>query len=373
MKKPRFAMERWQSEWEHHVRFNLGESGVHPLRLDELVPAEERDALFGTELAYLQTDGTSELKQSIAGLYPGAVPNNVLVTTGSIEANFQVLWHLLEPDDRILFMRPNFLQMQGLAESFGAHSVPFYLKEPDWDLDLDEVSGLCSEGVKLIVVTDPNNPAGSLLSLEQRRGLEELAARAGAWLVVDEVYLGAELDGNTLPSWWGAYPKTIVTCGLSKAYGLPGLRVGWIVAPPEIVQSCWAGKDYTSISISALSERLAVRALQPEKRAALLERTRNIIRPNWEIFATWMQDLDGMLSCVPTRAGAVAFPRYHLDINSSRMAQRLKEERSVLICPGDHFGLDGFFRIGLGNPAAEFSQALGKVAAGLRLIRDQGA
>ncbi len=370
MRKPRFEMERWQSEWEHHVRFNLGESGVHPLRLDELVPAQDRDVLFETELAYLQTDGTSELKQSIAGIYPGATPDNILVTSGSIEANFQVLWHLLEPGDRILFMRPNFLQMQGLAESFGADSIPFYLKDPDWALDLDEVSAFCSGGVKLIVVTDPNNPAGSILSLEQRRGLEELAAHADAWLVVDEVYLGAELDGNTLPSWWGSYAKTIVTSGLSKAYGLPGLRVGWILAPPEVIRACWAGKDYVSISISALSERLAIQALQPEKRTALLKRTRGIIQDNWEIFRSWMQDLDGLLTCAPTRAGAIAFPRYHLDINSTRMAQRLKEEKSVLICPGDHFGLDGFFRVGLGNPSTEFRQALALVADGLRLIRD---
>jgi len=374
MKIPKFAMERWQSEWEHHVRFNLGESGVHPLRLNEVIPADERDALFKTELAYLQTDGTSELKESIARLYPGATADNILVTTGSVEANFHLLWSLLEPGDRVLFMRPNFLQMQGLTQAFGAHSIPFYLKEPeDWTLDLNEVSDLCSEGVKLIVVTDPNNPAGSVLSLEQRKGLEELAARAGAWLVVDEVYLGAELEVDTLPSWWGTYPKTVVTCGLSKAYALPGLRVGWIVAPPELVQSCWAGKDYTSISISALSEKLAIRALQPDKRAALLERTRSIIRPNWELFATWMEALDGILTCVPPKAGAIAFPRYHLDINSSQMAQRLMKEQSVLICPGDHFGLDGYFRVGLGNPAAEFRQALEKVAAGLRLIRDQGA
>ncbi len=371
MKIPRFEMERWQSEWEHQVRFNLGESGVFPLCLSELVPAEERNALFETELAYLQTDGTSGLKESIARLYPGAAPGNILVTTGSIEANFQLLWHLVEPGDRVLFMRPNFLQMQGLTEAFGAHCIPFYLKEPDWTLDLDEVNSFCEQGVKLIVVTDPNNPVGSVLSLEQRKGLEELAARTGAWLVVDEVYLGAELDGNTLPSWWGAYPRTIVTCGLSKAYGLPGLRVGWIVASPEIIQACWEGKDYTSISISALSDKLAVRALHPEKREALLARTRDIIRTNWDTFRAWMDGLDGLLTCVPPRAGAIAFPRYHLDINSTLLTQRLIERKSVLLCPGDQFGLDGYVRFGLGDPNARFGQALEEAAEGLRLIRDE--
>jgi len=371
MRIPRFEMERWQSEWEHHVNFNLAESGVHPLCLSELVPAEERSALFETPLSYIQTDGTSGLKESIARIYPGAVPDDILVTTGSIEANFQLMWHLVEPGDRVLFMRPNFLQMQGLTEALGADCIPFYLNEPDWTLDLDEISSLCAQGVKLIVVTDPNNPVGSVLSLEQREGLVALASRHDAWLVVDEVYLGAELDGKTLPSWWGTYPRTIVTCGLSKAYGLPGLRVGWIVASPEIKKACWGGKDYTSISISALSDKLAVRALQPEKREALLSRTRAIIRANWDAFRIWMDGLDGLLTCVPPRAGAIAFPRYHLDINSTLLTQRLMERKSVLLCPGDHFGLDGYVRFGLGDPNARFGKALEKVAEGLRLIKDE--
>ncbi len=371
MRIPRFEMERWQSEWEHHVNFNLAESGVHPLCLSELVPAEERSALFETPLSYIQTDGTSGLKESIARIYPGAAPDDILVTTGSIEANFQLMWHLVEPGDRVLFMRPNFLQMQGLTEALGAECIPFYLNEPDWTLDLDEISSLCAQGVKLIVVTDPNNPVGSVLSLEQREGLVDLASRHDAWLVVDEVYLGAELDGKTLPSWWGTYPRTIVTCGLSKAYGLPGLRVGWIVASPEITKACWGGKDYTSISISALSDKLAVRALQPEKREALLSRTRAIIRANWDAFRIWMDGLDGLLTCVPPRAGAIAFPRYHLDINSTLLTQRLMERKSVLLCPGDHFGLDGYVRFGLGDPNARFGKALEKVAEGLRLIKDE--
>jgi len=371
VKIPRFEMERWQSEWEHHVNFNLGESGVHPLSLSELVPADERNALFETQLAYLQTDGTFGLKESIARMYPGAAADNILVTTGSVEANFQIMWHLLEPGDRVLFMRPNFLQMQGLTEALGARCIPFYLKEPGWTLDLDEVSSLCDQGVKLIVVTDPNNPIGSILSLEQRKSLVDLAARSGAWLVVDEVYLGAELDGNTFPSWWGSYPRTIVTCGLSKAYGLPGLRVGWIVASPGIIKACWGGKDYTSICISALSDKLAVHALKPEKRAALLARTRDIIRTNWNALRAWMDGLDGLLTCVPPKAGAVAFPRYHLDINSTLLTRKLMERKSVLLCPGDHFGLDGYVRFGLGDPNSRFGRALEEVAEGLRLIQDE--
>jgi aspartate/methionine/tyrosine aminotransferase len=370
---PDFSMERWQSEWEHVVRYNLAESGVHPLSMNELIGPEDFESLLSTGLGYIQTDGTEALKQNIAGLYPGVTPENILVTTGSIEANFLSMWHLLEPNDSVLFMRPNFLQMEGLIQAFGARSHPFYLKEElDWGLDMEDLDRLKSlQNVRAIVVTDPNNPVGRGLPESQRFALEELANRFGAWLIVDEVYRGAEWEGESLPSWWGRYPKTIVTNGLSKAYGLPGLRVGWMVGPPGLIRSCWKAKDYTSITISSLSDRLAVRALEPERRAFLLERTKGIIRDNWRIFSAWMERQEGMFTCVPPLAGAIAFPRYHHleDTTSSELAEYIRANQSVLICPGDFFGMDGFLRIGLGNPADEFMPALELLSQGMRHLK----
>ncbi len=366
MRIPEFDMERWQSRWEHQVRFNLAESGVHPLRLHELMSPRDAQALERTPLGYIQTDGTPELKARIATLYPGAGPENILVTTGSAEANFLLLWHLLEPGDHVLFMLPNFLQIQGLTQAFGSRCTPFFLQERlGWKPDLEPLVDLLGTDPKLIVITDPNNPTGSVLDRDHREALVDLASRAGAWLLVDEVYRGAELTTPALPSWWGAYPKTLITCGLSKAYGLPGLRVGWMIGPPEIIQACWSCKDYTSIAISALSDRLAVMALEPEKRRELLGRTRRIIHENWERLAAWMDRQGGLLTCIPPQAGAIAFPRYHGAGSTLELARKLRERHSVLICPGEHFGQAGYLRLGLGNPPSYLEQALPRVEAGL--------
>jgi len=366
MRIPEFDMERWQSRWEHQVRFNLAESGVHPLNLHELIPSHDAEALSQTQLGYIQTDGTPELKARIACLYPEAGPENILVTTGSAEANFLLLWHMLEPGDHVLFMRPNFLQMQGLTQAFGNRCTPFFLREEQaWQPDLKEVADLLRRDTKLIVITDPNNPTGSVMDMEGREAVLDLASRAGAWLLVDEVYRGAELKTPAPSSWWGAYPRTIITCGLSKAYGLPGLRVGWMIAPPEIIQACWSCKDYTSITISALSDRLAVLALEPEKRRELLERTRRTIQENWDRLEAWMDRMGGLLTCVPPQAGAIAFPRYHGTTPTLELARILRERHSVLICPGEHFGLAGYLRLGLGNPPTYLEQALKLVEAGL--------
>jgi aspartate/methionine/tyrosine aminotransferase len=366
MRLPEFDMERWQSRWEHQVRFNLAESGVHPLRMHELIAPGEVEALEQTQLGYIQTDGTPELKACIASLYAGAGPENILITTGSAEANFLLLWHLLEPDDHVLFMRPNFLQMQGLTQAFGSRCTPFFLQEElGWQPDINQVADLISGETKLIVITDPNNPTGSVLDGEHRKALLDLASRTGAWLLVDEVYRGAELRTPAPSSWWGEYPKTLITCGLSKAYGLPGLRVGWMIGPPEVIQACWSCKDYTSITISALSDRLAVLALRPEKRRELLARTRRIIQGNWDHLAAWMDRLGGLLTCVPPQAGAIAYPRYHGEVPTLELARNIRERHSVLICPGEHFGLPGYLRLGLGNQPSYQEQALRLVEAGL--------
>jgi aspartate/methionine/tyrosine aminotransferase len=369
MKIPEFRMERWQSRWEHRVRFNLGESGVHPLALGELIPDHEMEELGNTGLGYVQTDGTPELKSRIAALYPGSSPENILVTTGSVEANFLLLWHLIEPGSPVLFMRPNYLQIQGLIQAFGGRLSTFDLQERlGWGPDLDEIKALHGRDFKLIVITDPNNPTGGILDPEHRQALVDLASACDAWLLVDEVYRGAELESPPPACWWGAYPKTIATGGLSKAYGLPGLRVGWLVGPPPLIEACWSAKDYTSIAISALSDRLAVLALDPVRRRSLLERARRIIGDNRAVLESWLKPWEGLLNCIPPRAGAIAFIRYSWTVNSTRLAEDLRRNQGVLLCPGDHFGMDQHLRVGLGNPSGELRNALAAVAAGLERI-----
>ncbi|MFC2169792.1 aminotransferase class I/II-fold pyridoxal phosphate-dependent enzyme [Acidobacteriota bacterium] len=370
MKIEHFKMERWQSEWENHVKFNLSESGVHPLSFQELVTGKELNEIIKTRFSYIQTDGTPELKGVISDIYPGSSVGNILVTTGSIEANFLLMWSTLEPGDEVIFMLPNFMQMEGLMRAFGANVKTFYLQEKlDWNPDLDELRSLFTDKTKLIVLTNPNNPTGGQLSEKTRRTIIEMAEKTDAWIISDEVYQGAEMNDETTPSFWGTYKKAIVSCGLSKAYGLPGLRVGWIVAPEDIIQKTWTYKDYTTITISALSDRLARIVLAPENRKKILGRTRQILKANFPILESWLNKQDGLFEFIPPKAGAIVFARYNLNIHSTKLAHILREKKSVLLCPGDQFEMDFYFRFGFGEQKEYLLEALSLVEEGFKEIR----
>jgi hypothetical protein len=362
-----FKMERMQSTWENVVDYNLSESGVHPLNLKELLTPDEREALAEVELGYTQTNGTTALRERIARLYPGIGLEQVLATAGSSEANFLLMWSLIEPGDEVLFELPNYMQMWGLLRAFGAEVKPFYLRESlGWQPDLDEMRKLVTPRTKLIVVTNPNNPTGAVLDPAAMKGIVALAAEAGAWILADEVYQGAELSGGRTPSFWGTWEKTLVVNGLSKAYGLPGLRVGWIVGPEEVVKRTWPYHDYTTISPSALSDRLATIALAPGRRERLLERTRGILNANFPVLENWLQHHEALFRFRPPRAGAICFARYGLKVNSTELVERLIREKSVLLVPGDHFEMDGYLRFGYGPERGYLLRALGRVEETLK-------
>jgi aspartate/methionine/tyrosine aminotransferase len=365
MKIPKFEMERWQSVYEHRVRYNLSESGVMPLTLAELLemtglkPADMR-------LGYPQTNGSDELRERVAALYDEAHPDNVLVTSGSAEANFLSLWHLLEPGDRAVVLVPTYGQTPGLATGLGARLRTFQLEEDlGWQPAAGAATDMIADGTRLVVVTNPANPTGSTLSPEARDEILEACERSGAWLLVDEVYAGAEADGAETPSFWGGYERTLVTGSLSKAYGLPGLRIGWLVGPPASIEQIWACKDYTTISASAVSDALAAVALQSETRQRILSRTREIIVRNRAIVEGWISGCDQLSDWVRPRAGAIGMVHYDIDVNSSVLAEDLRAEHGILVVPGDHFDLDGYLRIGFGYDSEELKAALALVGSAL--------
>ena len=358
-----FAMERMQSTWENRVAWNLSESGIHPLRVEELADTDaDRLAVLSQELGYTQTNGTPELRTAIASLYPDATPAHIEVTNGGSEANLLVLSHLIEPGDEVVMMLPNYMQMRGLARGLGAVVRPWPLiggaGGARWQPDLAALDELVSAGTKVIAICNPNNPTGARLTESELDGISRAAARVGAWIVSDEIYRGAEMDGVETPTMWGRYDRAIVTSGLSKAYGLPGLRIGWLAGPPDVVEQCWAVHDYTSIAPGAINDRLARVALRPSRRALLLARTRGIIGANYPVVRRWIEKRAPKLEHTPPEAGAVVMVRYHHRINSTVLADRLRTERSVLIVPGDHFEMDGYMRIGFGTDPAHMTGAL---------------
>ena len=360
MKLERFEMERMQSTYENLVEFNLSESGVRPLTPRELVEdADGLEGLLDQPLVYTQSNGTIELRRAIATMYRGAGIDHIEVTNGGSEANFITTFNLIEQGDEVVMLVPNYMQTWGLSRAFGGTIREWRLIEDRdagrWRVDLGALEGLVSARTKLIVICNPNNPTGARLTATELDAIAAVADRHGAWILSDEVYRGAELDGEETASMWGRSPRVIVTSGLSKAYGLPGLRIGWIAGPPSLIASLWSYHDYVTIAPGALSDRLARVALAPERRARLLERTRGILRRNLPLMEEWLRDAGGFHWLKP-EAGAIVYVRYDHPINSTTLATRLREEKSVLIVPGDHFGMDGYLRLGFGEPP-EYNRA----------------
>ena len=355
-----FALERLQSTYEHQVDFNLSESGVHPLTLGELIEdAHAREALLNECLRYTQTNGTVPLRNTIAALYPGATADHVQVTNGGSEANYITTWNLIEPGDEVVMMVPNYMQAWGLARAFGATVKPWPLVAKDkWSLDLDALEQLVTPRTKLIVVCNPNNPTGARFEAADLDRIAAIAGRHGSWILSDEIYRGAELDGRETPTLWGRSDRVIVTSGLSKAYGLPGLRIGWAVGPPAKIESLWEYHDYTTIGPGALSDALARHALAPARRAQILARTRGILTRNYPIIAQWLDEHRDLFSYAPPDAGAIVYTRYHHAINSTELVTRLRLEKSVLIVPGDQFGMDHYLRLGFGDNPDHLRQGL---------------
>ena len=368
MRVPPFEMERWQSTYEHRVDFNLSESGVHPLTLSELLELIHLDPAE-VLLGYGQSDGSDALKAAIAALYDGAEPGNVVAATGGAEANYVVMWSLVSSGDRVVALEPTYGQTPGIARALGADVISVHLEESlGWQPAPGALRAAVKPGTRLIIVTNPSNPTGIVLSDESRAEIVAAASAVGAWILADEVYTGAEVSRAETPSFWGSYERVMATGSLSKAYGLPGLRLGWIVAPANQHEELWARKDYTTITPATLSDVAAVRVLSTA-RDAVLERTRGIIRSNLPKIAAWFDERSDLFSYIPPDAGAICYVRYALDINSTELAERLRAERSVLVVPGDHFGMDRYLRIGFGNPAAELGHGLDRIASLLEEIR----
>ncbi len=356
-----FAMERWQSTYENRVDYNLSESGVHPMTLRELLDLAGLATADDTLIGYGQSNGSDALRAHIARLYPGASEANVVATNGSAEANFVALWELVGPGDEVVIVTPAYGQTLGLAPMLGASVRELPLREElGWQPDLEEVARAITGRTKLVVITNPSNPTGAILRTEGRAALVQAASRAGAWILADEVYTGAEIEGPETPSLFGDYERVIATGSLSKAYGLPGLRVGWTVAPAAVAPRLWARTDYTTISTGALTDRLAAVALDPQVRPLVLQRTRRILTDSLAVLERWLGDA-GIFEYRRPEAGAIAWVRYDLPVNSSELAERLRAEQSVLVVPGDHFALDRYLRIGYGLLPEDLTAALGRV------------
>ena len=363
-----FAMERMQSTWENLVDFDMSESGVRPLTIRELVEMGfDLDTFMDVPLGYSQSNGTTELRERIALHYSGATTDHIEVTNGTSEANYLIALSQLRPGDRVAMEVPNYMQMPGVARSLGAEVTNFRLRQDtNWEPDWDEFDRAVTPQTRLLYLSNPNNPTGAVLSDEAMRRIVERCERTGTWILADEVYLGAEINRPRTRSFWGMSDRVIVTSGLSKAYGIPGVRVGWMIGPPAVVAACWSQHDYITIGPNKMSDRIAQVAVEPANRERCYARTRDILRSNLPVAREWIASFGDRLSWREPEAGAIALVAYAGDLPSVDIAERVRINQNTLIVPGTHVGLEGHLRIWLGGKEEFLREGLRRIAVELR-------
>jgi aspartate/methionine/tyrosine aminotransferase len=243
------------------------------------------------------------------------------------------------------------------------------LSDSGWALDIDDLNAQVSDKTRIIAVCNPNNPTGYILTDDEMDAIVAAADSVGAWILADEVYRGAErLREEETASFFGRYDKVLALGSMSKAYGLPGLRIGWVVGPPDTVEKIWRRHEYTTITASMLSNLLATYALSNEVRPRLLQRTREYIRNGFPVLEAWMNNQDGLFSYIPPQASAVTFIRYHLDINSTELMEKLCRDASVFVGAGDSFGMDHHIRIAFGQDKAVLDEAFSRIEKTLQTL-----
>ena len=352
-----FALERYFARWEFAVRHLLCASDVEPLAMRELLDLADDDSRARWEslrLAYTESLGLPALREAISGLYDGVSADDVITFAGAEEAIFLAMHATLERGDHAVVVWPAYQSLHEVARSIGAEITLVGLDPRDWSLDVDAVAGAMRPNTKLIVINFPHSPTGAQLSADQLARLVAIAELHGARLFSDEVYRFLEHDGRTLPAAADLSDRAMSLGVMSKSFGLPGARIGWIAARDGAYRARLAAlKDYTTICNSAPSEILALMALRARDR--VLARSRAIVRENLALLADFFSRHGDRVEWVAPRAGTVCFPKY-LGGNVDAFCSDLVERRGVLLLPASQFGFAGdYFRLGYGRtgmPAA---------------------
>ncbi|MDQ1322979.1 MAG: hypothetical protein QG587_313 [Chloroflexota bacterium] len=368
-----FRVEIWMNRWETSCRYNLAETCVDSVTVEELLAIAGMDeAALGAELApmrlgYGAIEGSERLRRAIAALYETPSAEDVLVTHGAIGANALAYQALVEPGDVVISLVPTYQQHTSIPESLGAVVRELHLREEDgWLPDLDELRGLAAGGVKVISLVNPGNPTGALLDEAHLAGITEIAREAGAWILADEVYRGLDQAGpGTSPSFVDRYERTVGVGSMSKAFSLAGLRLGWIVAPREVREPVSRHRDYSVISVGMVDDLLAAIALEAGE--AMLARNRRIVRRNLSILDEWVAG-ERLIDYVRPRSGTTALLRYAVDIPSEALCVRLLEAEGVMLTPGSAMDMEGYLRIGYANETTVLKAGLGRFSAFLATL-----
>lgn len=345
-----FGVEQWMNAHETSARWNLAETCCDSLTLGALLElagpgAGSLNDLLALRLDYGEIAGSLRLRRAIAALYRTRRAEEVLVTHGTIGANALVHRTLVGPGDRVVSVVPTYQQHLSIPDSLGARVIPVALRPEDgWRLDLDALRAAVTPGTRLIALSNPNNPTGALLDEDTLGAIVAIARAAGAWILADEVYRGLDAVGEgQTASVTDLYEKGISTGGMSKAFSLAGLRLGWIAGPAEVLRAVSVHRDYDTISVGRIDDHFAAVAL--EAKDAILGRNLALSRRNRAILAGWIAS-EPRVSWVPPGGGTVALLAIAGMMDSARFCRELQERTGVMLLPGSVLGVEGTVRIG---------------------------
>ena len=357
-----FKVEIWMNEWETRCTYNLAETCVASITVEELLAlsggsADDLSGLLSMKLTYGDIEGSPRLRTAIANLYTNQCAENITVTHGTIAANMLVHKAIVEPDDHVLSIVPTYQQHYSIPKSIQADVTTLALREEDGFLpNLKALKASVKPNTKLIAFTNPNNPTGALIERPMLEDMVDIADSVGAYLLCDEVYRGtAQVGDGMSPSIVDLYSKGISTAGMSKVFSLAGLRVGWVIAPQEVREQVLIHRDYDTISVGMINDHFAAIALEHADK--VLARSHEITRGNLALLEAWIAK-EPKVSWVKPRAGTTAMLKLNIPVTAREFCIDLVTKTGVMLTPGDAFDMEGYARIGFANNEQTLTEGL---------------
>jgi aspartate/methionine/tyrosine aminotransferase len=357
-----FKVEIWMNEWETRCTYNLAETCVASITVEELLAlsggsADDLSGLLSMKLTYGDIEGSPRLRTAIANLYANQCAEDITVTHGTIAANMLVHKAIVEPDDHVLSIVPTYQQHYSIPKSIQADVTTLALREEDGFLpNLEALKASVKPNTKLIAFTNPNNPTGALIERPMLEDMADIADSVGAYLLCDEVYRGtAQVGDGMSPSIVDLYSKGISTAGMSKVFSLAGLRVGWVIAPQEVREQVLIHRDYDTISVGMINDHFAAIALEHADK--VLARSHEITRGNLALLEAWIAK-EPKVSWVKPRAGTTAMLKFNIPVTVREFCIDLVTKTGVMLTPGDAFDMEGYARIGFANNEQTLTEGL---------------
>ena len=362
-----FAVEEWMNEYETGARYNIAETCVDSVSLDELFAltgeskGEFLSKFCATRLTYGDIWGSDALREGVCRLYRTVRPDEVVLTHGAAGANHHVFCSLISAGDRVVSIMPTYQQLYSIPEAIGADVAIMHLKQENHYLpDLDELKALVTPGTKMVCINNPNNPTGALMSRELLEQIIEIARGVDAYVLCDEVYRHLTQADGWCESVADLYEKGISVSSMSKVFSLAGIRMGWIATHDKAaVKAFLSHRDYNLISCGMFDD--AVASLTLRHSDEMIRRNQAIVRENLAILDEWMQAHPHFYYTKP-QAGTTALVYYDYDIPSYEFCERLYHETGSFVTPGDCFEQPHSMRIGYACDAQTLKDGLAALA-----------